>query len=178
MCAQEANALCGSLCEPPAEAECEATFQLISSVALYGGFPSGGGTWNERDPNTHETILSGDLNTDDGGWGRGTATAADNCADAEPVYAGFTYRCRTMNATKDGSSSACPNMVDVWYKYTPVADGNLAVTGLCPSIHTGCPGTASNESGQTEHFFRASSRVLAGNTYYIRLLAGVLTKAE
>jgi len=39
----------------------EATFQLISGVALYGGFPSGGGTWEQRDPNHHQTILSGDL---------------------------------------------------------------------------------------------------------------------
>jgi parallel beta-helix repeat protein len=38
-----------------------ATFQLINSVAIYGGFPSGGGTWASRDPKTYKTILSGDL---------------------------------------------------------------------------------------------------------------------
>ncbi|MCF7958618.1 MAG: hypothetical protein K9M57_09250 [Phycisphaerae bacterium] len=38
-----------------------ATFQLISDVALYGGFPSGGGQWEDRDPNMYETVLSGDL---------------------------------------------------------------------------------------------------------------------
>ena len=43
-----------------------ATFQLINDVAIYGGFPSGGGDWNSREPNAHETILSGDLNGDDG----------------------------------------------------------------------------------------------------------------
>lgn len=43
-----------------------ATFELINGVSLYGGFPIGGGTWEERDPNLHETILSGDLNGDDG----------------------------------------------------------------------------------------------------------------
>ncbi|MHC4675641.1 MAG: LamG-like jellyroll fold domain-containing protein [Planctomycetota bacterium] len=37
-----------------------ATFQLIDGVAIYGGFPSGGGSWDNRDPNTYETILSGD----------------------------------------------------------------------------------------------------------------------
>jgi len=47
----------------------EATFQLLNSVALYGGFPSGGGIWNDRDPNTYQTILSGDLNTADTGSG-------------------------------------------------------------------------------------------------------------
>lgn len=34
--------------------------------ALYGGFPSGGGTWGDRDPNVYESILDGDLNGNDG----------------------------------------------------------------------------------------------------------------
>jgi len=38
-----------------------ATFQLIDGVAIYGGFPTGGGNWTERDPNAYETILSGDI---------------------------------------------------------------------------------------------------------------------
>ncbi|MHC4621976.1 MAG: hypothetical protein ACYTEQ_29910, partial [Planctomycetota bacterium] len=37
-----------------------ATFKLIRGVALYGGFPAGGGGWEERDPSNHETTLSGD----------------------------------------------------------------------------------------------------------------------
>jgi hypothetical protein len=43
-----------------------ATFQLINGVALYGGFPSGGGLWTSRNPDIYKTILSGDLNGDDG----------------------------------------------------------------------------------------------------------------
>ncbi len=43
-----------------------ATFELKEGVSFYGGFPIGGGTWEERDPHLHETILSGDLNGDDG----------------------------------------------------------------------------------------------------------------
>jgi len=39
----------------------EATFQLINGVALYGGFPSDGGNWEDRNPITYESILSGDL---------------------------------------------------------------------------------------------------------------------
>jgi hypothetical protein len=42
-----------------------ATFELVNGVAIYGGFPSGGGEWAERNPNIHETILSGDLNGND-----------------------------------------------------------------------------------------------------------------
>ena len=43
-----------------------ATFQLKNGVALYGGFPPGGGQWEDRNPVVYETILSGDLNGNDG----------------------------------------------------------------------------------------------------------------
>ena len=42
------------------------TFQLISDVQIYGGFPTGGGQWSDRDPNAYKTTLTGDLNADDG----------------------------------------------------------------------------------------------------------------
>jgi predicted outer membrane repeat protein len=44
------------------------SFQMVSGVAIYGGFdPSVGDTgWQNRDWVLHETILSGDLNGDDG----------------------------------------------------------------------------------------------------------------
>jgi hypothetical protein len=42
----------------------QATFELTSGLALYGGFQSGGGQYN---PDLYETILSGDLNGDDVG---------------------------------------------------------------------------------------------------------------
>ena len=69
----------------------EATFQLINGVAIYGGFPSGGGDWQSRDPNAYETILSGDINV--------PGDASDNsyhvvqCVsgeDANTILAGFT----------------------------------------------------------------------------------------
>lgn len=43
-----------------------ATFELKNGVSIYGGFSNGGGAWETRDPNAYETILSGDLNGDDG----------------------------------------------------------------------------------------------------------------
>lgn len=43
------------------------SFDLVSGVAIYGGFPAGGGLWQEHDPNIYETILSGDINTPDDG---------------------------------------------------------------------------------------------------------------
>jgi hypothetical protein len=37
------------------------SFELIDGVAIYGGFPPGGGGWPQRNPNVYETILSGDI---------------------------------------------------------------------------------------------------------------------
>jgi len=39
------------------------SFELLDDVAVYGGFPTGGGTWFERNPATYQTILSGDIGT-------------------------------------------------------------------------------------------------------------------
>jgi hypothetical protein len=55
-----------SSAEPNGSGDREATFQLKDDMAIYGGFPSGGGQWEDRDPNAHETVLSGDLNGNDG----------------------------------------------------------------------------------------------------------------
>ena len=71
-----------------------ATFDLVPGVAVYGGFPSGGDTWENHDPNTHLTILSGDLNADDEPE---FANYNDNCyhvvtaieADANTILDGF-----------------------------------------------------------------------------------------
>ena len=41
------------------------TFLIGTKLTLLGGFPDGGGSLEDRDPTTHETILSGDLNGND-----------------------------------------------------------------------------------------------------------------
>lgn len=43
-----------------------ATFFLVNGVAIYGGFAGSENSLYERDWQVHETILSGDLNEDDG----------------------------------------------------------------------------------------------------------------
>jgi len=37
------------------------SFELLDNVAVYGGFPPGGGQWVDRDPDAYETVLSGDI---------------------------------------------------------------------------------------------------------------------
>jgi hypothetical protein len=43
----------------------DVAFKLKSGVAIYGGFQSGGGQWQNRNPSVYLSILSGDLNRDD-----------------------------------------------------------------------------------------------------------------
>ena len=68
-----------------------ATFQMVSGIEIYGGFPSGGG---ERNPDTYITILSGDLNGDDDGF---TNNGENSChvvtgsgTDPNAILDGFT----------------------------------------------------------------------------------------
>ena len=42
------------------------SFELESGLKIFGGFPPDGGDWEDRDWELHPTILSGDLNGDDG----------------------------------------------------------------------------------------------------------------
>ncbi|MBN1816139.1 MAG: right-handed parallel beta-helix repeat-containing protein [Sedimentisphaerales bacterium] len=44
-----------------------ATFALRNGLAIYGGFPAGGASMQDRDPISYPTILSGDLNGNDAG---------------------------------------------------------------------------------------------------------------
>lgn len=82
-----------SLANPNGSGDRAAAFYLKTGVGIYGGFPSGGGLWDDRDPNTYETILSGDLNGDDVGF----TNNADNSyhvvrasgTDATAVLDGF-----------------------------------------------------------------------------------------
>jgi uncharacterized repeat protein (TIGR02543 family) len=39
----------------------DATFLLKTGVAVGGGFPTGGGTWEQRNPLVHQSVLTGDI---------------------------------------------------------------------------------------------------------------------
>jgi len=61
------------------------SFHLISGVAIYGGFPPGGGSEEERDPNNYKSILDGQL---DGTNSYHVVTATDTNSTA--ILDGFT----------------------------------------------------------------------------------------
>ncbi len=87
---------------PGALGEVAATFQLISGVALYGGFAGNEAVRDQRDVAANETILSGDIGQDDSygggvcyvGWDLGTDNSTHiitaNGTDLTAVLDGFT----------------------------------------------------------------------------------------
>jgi hypothetical protein len=50
---------------PDGTGDREATFRLLNGTGLYGGFPTGGSYWENRDTSAYPTILSGDLDGND-----------------------------------------------------------------------------------------------------------------
>lgn len=74
-----------------------ATFRLVDGVAIYGGFAGGETSLAERDVLAHETVLSGDLDGDDGPAFSGMAENSHQVVVALNVGAatildGFTIR--------------------------------------------------------------------------------------
>lgn len=107
--------------------------------------------------------------------------AEDACAEAKVVGPGVTIHGTTVGATNDGSatcglSAASP---DVWYSYTPTGNGfaSFSLAGSAfdtvLSVHSGCPGTASNQVVCNDDYYGTQSAlslfVQTGQTYWIRI---------
>jgi hypothetical protein len=88
-------------------------------------------------------VLNTHLNT--------TTPTNDACANATTITDGIVIG-STVCATRDGSADCLPTTSpDVWYRYMPACNGTLSLY-TCPasfdtllSVHTGCPGTPSNQ---------------------------------
>ncbi len=72
------------------------TFRLVGGVSLLGGFPPGGGTPAQRDPQAHSTVLSGSIyELDEPSAGCATvAPGAGDCLQSTPgVPSCFNFGC-------------------------------------------------------------------------------------
>lgn len=113
----------GSYAPAPPDGDRTATFSLRSGLAIYGGFAGGETDRDQRDPALNLTILTGDLNGDDGaGW----AGMSENSyhvvsainVDATAILDGFTitrgwsWQSASINSSGAGIriSSASPTI--------------------------------------------------------------------
>jgi hypothetical protein len=62
---------------PGESGERDAAFHLKSNVSIYGGFPLGGGVFEDRDPTIFVTVLSGDIDRNDPVDADGVVTDTD-----------------------------------------------------------------------------------------------------
>lgn len=82
-----------STADPNGSGDRNATFQLISGVEIYGGFPAGGtNLWSDRDIETHETILSGDIGTLGVNTDNSYHVVTGSYTDSAALLDGFTIR--------------------------------------------------------------------------------------
>ncbi len=116
---------------PDGTGERSATFRLINNIAIYGGFPPGGGMWEDRDPNMYETILSGDIgfigNDDDNSYHVVTGSGTNKTALLE----GFTITAGSANGSYPHDSGG--GMYNYYYSDPTVINcifsGNSADSG-------------------------------------------------
>lgn len=93
-----------------------AAFVLKKGVAIYGGFPSGGGDWKDINPQINTTTLSGDLQANDAteivpAKLPGDTTRDDNCyrvvsgsgTDFNTLLNGFIITCGNANGPSNSS---------------------------------------------------------------------------
>ena len=118
-------------------------FRMINGVAIYGGFPTGGSDFENRDPNQYETILSGDLLNNDN-----PATPVEDLLDdpnrADNCYHVFYHPDGTNldpNAILDGFTIIAGNADGSWPDYS--MGGGMFNYASSPTV-TNC--TFSNNS--------------------------------
>jgi len=142
----------------------EATFQLVSGVAVYGGFPDGGDPgWDDRDPNQYETILSGDLNGDD--IEVATEDLLDESTRAENSYYVVTGSGMDATAILDGFIVTAGNANGDWSSEQAYGGGMYNNSGN--PIITGCTFTDNsagyNGGGMCNRY--SSSPTVTGCTF-------------
>jgi len=108
-------------------------------------------------------------------------TQADICADANelpaPSAGHITFWADTRGAAHDGASScdSATPLPDRWFRYTPAEDVLFSVRNILSatlSLHSGCPGTATNQLTCTPLSAGLVGAPLhAGTSYFIRVSA-------
>lgn len=72
----------------PAATDRRISFKVRGGVAVYGGFPAGGGPFTARDPDLYPTVLSGDLAGNDGPGPTGIGENTHTVVEMSPAVTG------------------------------------------------------------------------------------------
>ena len=83
--------------KPTTTTNCEATFQLKSGVAIYGGFPATGGEMVERDWEAYNATLSGDIGISGDNADNSYHVVTGSWVDATAILDGFTITAGNAN---------------------------------------------------------------------------------
>jgi hypothetical protein len=131
-----------------------ATFQLENNVALYGGFPAGGG-WSSRDPNIYQTILSGDIGVAGNNSDNSYNVVSGSYTNSTAILDGFTIT--AGNATLDYAGGGM-------YNY----EGSPTVTNCTFIGNVACNGGMANQNSSpiiTNCAFIGNSGAISGGIY-------------
>jgi outer membrane protein assembly factor BamB len=142
----------------------------------------GDGTPNDAD-NCPGVFNPSQADGDADGIGDACDGTSDLCSAAIPLCPG-TVSGTNAGATTDGAASCNPFASlnrDVWYSYTPGADGTVTLdacgspfTAFYLSVHSSCPGTPQNElvcdgTSCESVWPMLTFDATAGTTYYVRV---------
>ena len=98
------------------------------------------------------------------------APANDACTGALVAVENQIYTGDTSLSTTDGGTTCAPSTQDVWYRYTATATGyvNINTCGsgfdTVISIHSGCPGTGSNQLACNDDSYTNGGNNACGGT--------------
>jgi hypothetical protein len=144
--------------DPNGSGDRNATFSLINNVAIYGGFPPGGGSWKTRNLNSirNKTILNGDLKGNDTySSNPGDPCRVDNSyhvvtansINATAVLDGFTITGGNANGSTDSqkrgggmyTKSGSPTVTNcIFSRNSALIDGGGIYNSNCNSTIINC----------------------------------------
>jgi hypothetical protein len=133
----------------------KSTFRLRNGVAIYGGFPSGGGAWEKRDPDQNETILSGDI------VAVGDSNDNNYSLDATAVLDGFTITGGNAAGPEDRDKFG-GGMKNFFSNQTVT---NCVFTGNSASYGGGMHNSYKSSPSVTNCAFNANSAYQGGGIY-------------
>jgi hypothetical protein len=132
------------------------TFTLKNGVAIYGGFPTGGGRWEDGNPMANETILSGDIKGNDAKVDNPAMLLNDNNRADNAVHV-VTASGTDETASLDGFIITGGNANGAQYDTTNQGGGLYAKAGS-PTIANCIFRLNSAEQGGAVYFWKGNSR--------------------